>query len=74
MRLDNLGLDISFIKEFDIIYDGPSDRWWLSARLILGLSQDDALQVHRQLRGAGDYRYSDIVWWNNMRNCARGLL
>ena len=34
----------------ETIKEGPEARWWLSTRLLLGLSQEEALRVRKALK------------------------
>ena len=48
MALDALGIEARYAKELPIIYAGPGHRLWLSARLLLGLSEDEAMMIHKE--------------------------
>lgn len=45
--LDNFCFDMRLFKEIAIIEVGPSHKWWLSARLLLGLTEAEAMEIHR---------------------------
>ncbi len=48
MALDALGIETRYAKELPIIYSGPGHRLWLSARLLLVLSEDEAMMIHKE--------------------------
>lgn len=47
LAMDSLGISVRYLKEFGIVLCGPTHKWWLSARLLLGLSEAEALRMHK---------------------------
>lgn len=45
MRLDSFGLNMSIDPNVAILKEGRDHKWWLSARLLLGMSEQEADQV-----------------------------
>lgn len=50
LRLDRLGIHTALLKEVSIIHQGPSHKWWLSARLLLGMTEAEAREAHEMAR------------------------
>lgn len=50
MRLDSLGMSGGLLKEVAIIHQGPTHKWWLSARLLLGMTEAEARAAHEMAR------------------------
>ena len=48
LLLDGFGMDTRLFRELEIIRYGPSHKWWLSARLLLGLTEAEAWLVREQ--------------------------
>ncbi len=47
-RCDALGVSVDTVKkELPIIISGRGHKWWVSARLLLGLSETDADYVYK---------------------------
>lgn len=61
-RADYAGLMVHMRtqKRFDemiqILISGTSAKWWLSTRLLLGLSHDEAVEIGRKLKGMQNER------------------
>lgn len=51
--MDSAGLDTGFLKELDVIKTGPSHKWWLSARLLLGMKEVEARRLHETMNSQG---------------------
>ena len=47
MRCDSVGLSPELVaRELPVIQSGPQHKWWLSARLLLGLTDKQAREIH----------------------------
>ena len=49
--------NIKQAHELQIIQAGTDHKWWTSARLLLGLSEDEARQLHWRLNNEYIYTY-----------------
>lgn len=48
IRCESVGLSPELVaRELPIIQSGPNHKWWLSARLLLGLTDKQAMAVYR---------------------------